>query len=197
MAKRVTESIINMTSAPWSRKCSAIVGGRQGGLDAHQRGWSDVATTTIERAIAGPEVAVDELLDLAATLADEADDVDVGRGRASDHPEQGRLADARASEDAQALAAAAGDERVERAHAERHAVGDPRAPQGRRRRADNRALGQRVQRRTTVDRVAKAIKNATEQLSADRDRDLTAGRGDDVAGPDALHLTERHQQRAA
>ena len=66
---------------------------------------------------------------LSTTLADQADHVDLRGRRAGDHAQQRRLADAGAGEDAEALAAAARDERVERAHAERHALVDARARQ--------------------------------------------------------------------
>src|SRR4051812_46005765 len=54
IAKRVTESIINMTSAPRSRKCSAIVVAVSAALMRTSAGWSDVATTTTDRSSAGP-----------------------------------------------------------------------------------------------------------------------------------------------
>src|SRR3954471_2669705 len=54
VAKRVTESIINMTSAPWSRKCSAIAVAVSAALMRTSAGWSEVATTTTERSMAGP-----------------------------------------------------------------------------------------------------------------------------------------------
>ena len=58
-------------------------------------GWSDVETTTTERARpAGAEVVLDELLDLTAALADQGDDVDVGLAVAGDHAQQRALADA-------------------------------------------------------------------------------------------------------
>ena len=55
MAKRVTESIISITSAPWSRKCSAMVVAVNAALMRTSAGWSEVATTTTERAMpSGP-----------------------------------------------------------------------------------------------------------------------------------------------
>ena len=53
------------------------------------------------------QVLLEELAHLAAALADQGDDVDVGGGRAGDHAEQHALAHARAREDADALPAAA------------------------------------------------------------------------------------------
>ena len=64
------------------------------------------------------QIVFDELLHLPAALADEPDDRDVGPGVARKHGEQNRLADARAGKNAHALTFAAGDERVERPHAQ-------------------------------------------------------------------------------
>src|SRR3954470_4663424 len=49
IAKRVTESIISITSAPMSRKASAIVVAVSAALMRTSAGWSEVATTTTER----------------------------------------------------------------------------------------------------------------------------------------------------
>ena len=107
--------------------------------DAHQRGLVGGGDDDDRAGDAlGPEVALDELAHLAATLADEADHVDVGRRRAGDHAQQRRLADAGAGEDAEALAAAARHQRVQRAHAERHALDDARALERIRRRRQHR-----------------------------------------------------------
>src|SRR5260370_1264799 len=72
----------------------------------------------------GAEMVGEEVVDPAAAVAGEADHREVGRGVARNHREQGRLADARAREDAHALAATAGEEGVDRAHAEIDLAGD-------------------------------------------------------------------------
>src|SRR5689334_12051453 len=54
IASRVTESIIRSTSAPESRKCSATVVATSAALMRTSAGWSEVATTTTERARASP-----------------------------------------------------------------------------------------------------------------------------------------------
>ena len=54
IASRVTESIIRSTSAPVSRKCSAMVVATSAALIRTSAGWSDVETTTTERASASP-----------------------------------------------------------------------------------------------------------------------------------------------
>ena len=60
---------------------------------------------------------LDEFLHLAAALADQADHDHVGAGVARHHAEQHALADAGAGEQAHALAAPDGQQRVDRAHA--------------------------------------------------------------------------------
>ena len=119
----------------------------------------------------GAEVAVDELEHLAAALADEADHVDLVGGRAGDHAQQRRLADAGAGEDAEALAAPARDQRVERAHAERHAVVDARARK--RDRGGAASAGRHCESgigSLAVERSAEAVQRAAEQGVADVDR---------------------------
>ena len=103
-------------------------GGHERGLEPHQRrlvrGGDDD-----DRAghALGAEVLLEELAHLAATLADQADDPDVGVGAAGDLGQQAGLADAGAGEDAQALALAAGHEGVQRADAEGQRLLDPGA----------------------------------------------------------------------
>src|SRR3954449_7460067 len=135
-----------MTSAPRSRKCSAIVVAVSAALMRTSAGWSDVATTTTLRsrpsgptsrsmnsptsrpsAPPRPEVPLAAHAHLPTTLADQADHVDVGGRRAGDHAQQRRLAHAGAGEDPQALAAPARDHPVERADAEPDALADARA----------------------------------------------------------------------
>ena len=118
-AKRVSESMISSTVRPRSRKYSAIAVASHapcrrisGGLSAGH------ATTTARRRPSGPEDALDEFLHFAAALADQADDDDVGAGVARHHAEQHALADAGAGEQADALAATDGQQRVDRAHAD-------------------------------------------------------------------------------
>jgi len=62
------------------------------------------------------EVALDELAHLPSPLPNEGDDIDVGQGGTGDHAEEGALAHSRSGEDAQPLAAAAGEESVESAN---------------------------------------------------------------------------------
>ena len=64
------------------------------------------------------QAVLDELARLAAALADQADDGDVRLGMPRQHRQQAGLADAGAGEDAETLSPAAGQEGVERPHAE-------------------------------------------------------------------------------
>ncbi len=168
----------------------------EGRLDPHERrlvGRRD----DDDRARQGvAEVALDELEQLAAALADQADHVHRRRGRARDRAQERRLADARAGEDAQALAAPAGDERVEGAHAELEPLADPRPVHRRRRHAGDRARLPAADLRPAVDRAAEAVQHASEQGVADRHAERPARRLDDRAGGDPAHVAERHQQRA-
>ena len=79
MAKRVTLSIMHMTFLPWSRKYSAIDMVIEG-LPPHQRrlvGCGDDDDAPRHAVLA--QILGDELLHLAATFADQADDVDIDR----------------------------------------------------------------------------------------------------------------------
>ncbi len=65
------------------------------------------------------QVPFEELAHLAASLADEGQDIHVHRRVAREHPQQHRLAHAAAGEDAEPLAAGDGDQAVDRAHSGR------------------------------------------------------------------------------
>lgn len=64
------------------------------------------------------EDLVDELLHLAAPLADQTDDDDVGPGETGHHPQQHRLAHPGTGEQAEALAAADREQAIDRADAD-------------------------------------------------------------------------------
>jgi hypothetical protein len=99
-----------------------IFGKRQreiGGLAAHQGrlvGGRDHDHGPGQPLIA--QILLQEFLHLAAALADQANDRHVGLDIAGQHRQQHRLADAGAGENAHALAATAGEEGIECAHAE-------------------------------------------------------------------------------
>ena len=65
----------------------------------------------------GAERVLDEVANLATAFAEQRDDVDVRLRLSRDHAEQRALADARAGEDADALAFAEREESIDRAHA--------------------------------------------------------------------------------
>src|SRR3546814_9501265 len=76
------------------------------------------------------QLGLDEVADLAATLADQPDDDHVAFGVGDHLAHQYRLADARPGDDRDALALADGQQAVDRAHAHverlRHAAAAPR-----------------------------------------------------------------------
>ena len=198
MAKRVTESIIIITLRPWSRKYSAIAVAVNAAFRRTSAGWSDVAHDHDgAREALFAEVALHELEDLSTALADQADHVDLLGGRAGDHAQQRGLADAGAGEDADALAAAAGHERVQGPHAQRHALVDARARERIGRGRLGRAPGGVRDRALAVERTAEAVERAAEQRVGDVDLERLAGRDDLRARADARGLAQRHQQRAA
>ena len=141
-------------------------------------------------------VALDELADLAATLADEPDDVDVGPRVARQHAEQHALADAAAGEDADPLAPPDRQEPVDRPDAGLERLGDALPVQDRRRGLVDR-LGDRVhERAAAVEGSPEAVDDAAEERLADRHRLGVARRAHLAAAPEAGHLTERHEQQA-
>ena len=118
MAKRVTESIISSTFLPLIAK--VLGDGRRAirGAQPHQRRTvrgrdDDHGALEASR----PEVVLEERAHFAAAFADQREHDDVGLGAARHHAEQRALADAAAAEQADALAAAAGQHGVDGAHA--------------------------------------------------------------------------------
>ncbi len=102
-----------------SRKYSAIRVQYLRGAQAHQRrvvGRRGDHHGALEAFLA--EDLVDELLHLAAPLADQTDDDDVGPGEAGHHPQQHRLAHPGTGEQAEALAAADREQAIDRADAD-------------------------------------------------------------------------------
>ena len=119
--------------------------GRGGRLDAHQGRL--VAGGHHDHALGqpfGPQVALDELVDLAAALADQGDDDHVGGRVAGHHAQQHALAHAGAGEDAHPLPLAAGQQAVDRADAGGQRLVDPRPRAGMRRRAVEARCGRQA-----------------------------------------------------
>ena len=108
------------------------------------------------------EDVLDEFLDLAAALADQADDDDVGRGVARHHAEQHALADAGAGEQADALAAADGEHRVDRAHAGVEHLRDRRAVERDSEDGCGAIRCDRLERAETVEWSARAVEHTPE-----------------------------------
>ena len=170
MATRVRESIISTACAPPSRRCSAIrvatnaersrtSGGLVGGGDD-----DDAARQTL-----GAEVVLEELADLAPTLADQRDDRHLGVGAAGDHRQQAGLADAGTGEQAHALPAPDRDQGVHDADAQVERGVDAGAVERVRRAAVHGQPGVRAQRTQAVDRSSEAVDDAAEQPRADGD----------------------------
>ena len=90
-------------------------------------GRSEVATTSTDLARAlRLELAVEEFAHFAAALADQGDHDDIGIGVAGDIGQDRRFADARLAENADALAAPAGQKAVDGADAELDRLADQR-----------------------------------------------------------------------
>ena len=116
------------------------------------------------------ESAAHEIADLAATFADQRGDDDVRVGLAAEHAEQRRLADARACEEADALAAAERKERVDRADARLELRVDGAA---RERRRGLRLEGRRARQlgeRASVEGLPEGVDHAAEEPLAHRHR---------------------------
>ena len=143
----------------------------------------------------GPEDALDEFLHFAAALADQADDDDVGAGVARHHAEQHRLADAGTGEQADALAAADGQQRIDRAHAdiERRVDGMTRQ------RIDG--LAQQLDAfvgldgTETVERHAVAVDDAAEQARAHAHAAGALARHHARRGREAVHFAGGHEKQ--
>ena len=138
----------------------------------------------------GAEVVLEELPDLATTLADQGDDGDLGVGAAGDHRQQAGLADARTGHDAEALTATAGRQRVHGAYAEAQLLVDARAEQGVRGLVVDHHVGQVRERGAAVDRAAEAVQHPAAQVLADGDLQAETACLDVVADAETGRLGE-------
>ncbi len=166
------------------------------GLAAHQRrlvGGRDHDHGAGETGFA--QIVLEELLHLAAALADEADDGDVGGDVTREHGQQHRFADAGAGEDAQTLAATAGQKGIERADAEIERGADPAARVRQRRRIAERIWRRAVEQRAlAVDRLAERIDDPPEPANRRPHRAGDSGNHGLAAAPNAFERRKRHQQ---
>ncbi|MNE13178.1 hypothetical protein D3C80_1060050 [compost metagenome] len=138
---------------------------------------------------------LDELADLAAPLADQADDHDVAGGLLGQHGQQHRLAHARTGEDAQALAPAGGGEDVHRADAQVQPLAHPTARMGRGRRgAQGIGDGALRQRPQAVDGQAEGVDDAAQPGGGGAHAGGGVDDADVGAGGHALDRAEGHQQ---
>ena len=143
------------------------------------------------------QVVLEELLDLAAALADQSDHVDIRLGKARQHGEQNRLANSGTGKDPNALAAAHREKGVERPDPEIQLAADPLARMCRRRRGAQRvgnAAGH--QRPLSIHRLAHGTDDAAEPGLVRIDHrlaDLELAFG---AQTDPVQGRERHQKSA-
>jgi hypothetical protein len=173
--------------------------GEVGGLAAHQRrlvggGNHDDAA---RRALLA-ELGGEELLHLAAALADQADDDHVGVGVAGHHAQEGRLADARAGEDAHALSATEIEEGVHGAHADVELLAHAAAEEGGRR-AGAQGVGEGAggEGAPAVYGFAQAVDRAAEPAAIGPHGDAAVEHDDGAADADAAEILIGHEQAAA
>jgi hypothetical protein len=133
----------------------------------------------------------DELADLAAAFADQRDHVHLAGLAARDGAHQGRLADARTGEDADALALAERQHAVDRGDAGLDRLVDRGTRQRRRRIAGQRAQSA-LDRRPAVERPAERVDDAAEQTGPDRHRQRPMVVVHLVPRRHAVRVAERH-----
>src|SRR5262249_255930 len=139
----------------------------------------------------------EEVLHLTATLADQSDDDNVGVCVARHHAEQGRLADARAGEDAHALAAAEIEESIHGAHADVELLTDAAPEKGRRwARAQRVGEGAGPQRAWSRKRAAQAVTRPAEPAAVRPPRDTPVEHDDRASHADAAEILIGHEQAA-
>ena len=141
------------------------------------------------------QIAFEKFADFAAAFADQRDDVHIGVGVRRHHAQQGGFADAAAGKNAEALAAAARHEGVNRLDAGLENFLDALALERVRRQQVqfHGLLG--LNRAETVNRPAQAVEHAALERVADADAHRRAGGGDFAAGMDAVQFAQRHEQQ--
>ena len=141
------------------------------------------------------EIAFEELAHLASAFADQRDHVHVGLGVRRHHAQQGGFADPAAGENAEALAASAGAERVDGLDAGFEDLVDALAFERVRREQmqAHRLLGD--DRTETVERLAQTIQNAPFERGSNGGAHGHAGGEDFAAGVDTPQFAQRHQEQ--
>jgi hypothetical protein len=142
------------------------------------------------------KVFLNELAQFATAFADERDHVDVRIGASGHHAEEGGFADAAASEDANALAAADWREEIEDLDAGLEGLVNADAAKG-----IGRGIAERLgefgaERAAIVEGLAEAIDDAADEAWADWHGGLVRGGDDVAAGGDVVELAEGHEQNA-
>src|SRR5581483_2212435 len=140
------------------------------------------------------EVLLQKLAHFTTAFADQRDDVDVGLGVAGDHAQERGFAHAAACEDAEALAAAAGDESVHGLDAGAEGIADALALERVRRQKiqTDRVVG--LNRPEVIQRLAQSIDHTALEAFADRDTKRGAERDDFAAGMDTAQFTQRREE---
>src|SRR5690606_8601582 len=168
--------------------------GAPGAVQAHQ--WRIVGGGGDDNRFAevfGAKYVFNEFAHFAATFADQTHDDDVGFGETCHLAEQHALADAGAGEQADTLAAADREQRIDRAYANVERLADRHARKGIDRRADHACAVRALDVAALVDRVAAAVDDAAEQFMTHRHFRVTRLRYHARAGIESLDTTDRHQ----
>src|SRR5690606_29724273 len=105
------------------------------------------------------------------------------------------LADAAAGEEPDPLAAADGQERVDRAHADVERLADRRPLERIDGLGDERRAMLALERPAAVERLAGAVDDAAEEAVADPRLEHPGGGHDARAGPDPVQRADRHQEQ--
>ena len=170
--------------------------GRRRGLHAHQRRL--VAAGHDHNALGQPggsQIAFDEFVDFPPALADQRDDVDVGRRVASHHAQENAFADARAGEDSHPLTFAAGQEPVDRTHAGRQGAIDPWPVARVRWRAVEGDAVVQGRTRMVVNHLAVGIDDSAQQLVAHAQPATGAHQPNATAPTHAAQIAQWIQER--
>src|SRR5439155_222082 len=144
-----------------------------------------------------PQVPLDKLADFSSPFTHQPDDVHVGARVARHHAEQRALADAGAREDAEPLAAAAGEERVDRPDAEVEWLADRPALERVHALAVERVDAVALDGAAAVERPPEAVDDAAAERVADADHRLLAHQQHLAPRRHAGEVAERHEQHTA
>ncbi len=178
MSEQKYSAMVVATRAARSRSKRRLVGGGDDGDRALESFFA--------------ERILEELADFAAAFADQREHRQIGLRAAGHHSDQGALADAAASEDSHALAAAAREHAIDGADAAAERLADRRAVKRLGRRSVKRAVYRGAVRAVGIERLAGGVDDAAEQSFTDREERLHPIGNHVVAETDAAEAAERH-----